>query len=265
MPSSVDSLADSLAALGFRDAALSQTLTAAGVQDIAELAAMRDMDIRQTTRMNLADARTLGAAVKEEVQRRQEEAAAAAAAEAEARRSWEEAEVARLRSGLEDWALAQMLQENGGGASLLNEVAPVLMQEGLLTLADLDGLTARDFEVLGLSQAPQSSSPRARARAQPRAATPLLMMHARSAQKTAARLPIIVPAARKMKAKQEDARLTGARSEGVPLARKNPIAHAAVESAPLFNQTANDLLNVSSRPTRPRARASCLRTPCCAL
>lgn len=217
MPSSVDSLADSLAALGFRDAALSQTLTAAGVQDIAELAAMRDMDIRQTTRMNLADARTLGAAVKEEVQRRQEEAAAAAAAEAEARRSWEEAEVARLRSGLEDWALAQMLQENGGGASLLNEVAPVLMQEGLLTLADLDGLTARDFEVLGLSQ------------------------------KTAARLPIIVPAARKMKAKQEDARLT-ARSEGVPLARKNPIAHAAVESAPLFNQTANDLLNGKGSP-----------------
>ena len=64
------------------------------------------------------------------MQRREEAEKARLLAQGEAMQSWEDDEIARLARGLEDEALAKMLQ----GAGLIKEVAPTLIEEGLLTL-----------------------------------------------------------------------------------------------------------------------------------
>jgi hypothetical protein len=124
-------------------------LTQAGVRDVAQLAGMSDMEVRRASGLNLGAARKFHVACKAEVQRRAMDAAAMAAARAAAEQAAIDAEMGRVAGTLKDEELIQMLSSNG----MLVEVGDILIEEDLLTRADLLGLTTKDYIELGIDPA----------------------------------------------------------------------------------------------------------------
>ena len=144
-----DVLHQQLSKLGFEDAALSAAFTRAGFQDVTQLADMSELDVRATGGLNFAKSRVLIAEAKKELTRREQAEAAQAARNAGAEKARVDAVKAGLLRDLKDETMEQMLMDN----DLLLEVGPVLVKEGLITLADLEGVGKDILIQLGVSAA----------------------------------------------------------------------------------------------------------------
>ena len=124
-----------------------QKLWSLGIASIAALAARDVATIRRATGMGLLPAKRLKQAADKA------DAAAAAAAKAEAeelKRREEEAKEAELRAKFKDSALSDLLALHG---LLLEEVAGILQNAGVETLADFDELSAAELVGEGLPEA----------------------------------------------------------------------------------------------------------------
>ena len=106
------SFAYQLEALGFDDDVLI-TLNKNGVEDITELADLRDMEIRQKAGLTLVNARRLAVVAKDEQKHRAEMERARARAAAQAKEAevyYEESLITSPHHGLQDPELVKILQ-----------------------------------------------------------------------------------------------------------------------------------------------------------